>query len=126
MEIKRSLKYCLVFAVCVSFLAGCGKRDDESKPISEVKEEADQMTAEQLKSMAAKYKEAILAKNDEVEKVLAKLKDIPVTEMLGQEAKDIKADVDNLKSSVSALKERFEVYYDKLKEKGGDTSGLEL
>jgi hypothetical protein len=31
-----------------------------------------------------------------------------------------------LNKSVSALKDRFQVYYDKLKEKGGDISGLNI
>ena len=49
-----------------------------------------------------------------------------IAEMLGDEAKGLKAEVDTLTKSVSALKERFQVYYDKLKEKGGDLSGLTL
>jgi predicted nucleic acid-binding Zn-ribbon protein len=72
------------------------------------------------------YKEAIAAKNSDLEKLTAKLKEIPVTEMLGDEAKELKADIDNLNKSISALKERFEVYYQKLKEQGGDLSGLQV
>jgi len=46
--------------------------------------------------------------------------------MLGDEAKELKTEIEALNKSVSALKERFQVYYDKLKEKGGNLSGLEL
>jgi hypothetical protein len=76
--------------------------------------------------MAMKYKDAIMAKKGEVEKFTGELKDIPLTQMLGEEAKQLKSEIDALNKSVSALKERFEVYYNKLKEKGGDLSGLEL
>jgi len=107
-------------------LAGCGKKADENKPMTDVKAEADKMDASQLKAMATKYKDAIMAKQKDVEKIMAKLKDIPVTDMMGKEATGLKADIDSLNKSLSNLKARFQVYYDKLKEKGGDTSGLEL
>jgi len=108
-------------------IAGCGgKKADETKPISEVKTEAEKMDAGQLRSMAMTYKEAIVAKTDEVEKIAAKLKEIPVTELLGEKAKQLKTDIDSLTKSIDALKVRFDVYYAKLKEKSGDLSGLQL
>jgi len=70
------------------------------------------------------YKKAIVAKEGDVEKLAAQLKEIPVAEMLGEEAKGVKADMEKLQQSVSALQERFQIYYDTLKEKGGDVSGL--
>jgi len=108
-------------------IAGCGgKKADETKPISEVKTEAEKMDAGQLRSIAMTYKEAIVAKKGEVEKIAAKLKEIPVTELLGEKAKQLKTDIDSLTKSMDALKVRFEVYYAKLKEKSGDLSGLQL
>jgi hypothetical protein len=107
--------------------AGCGgKKADETKPLSEVKAEAEKMGAPDLRSMAMAYKEAIAAKKADVDKLAAKVAEVPVTEMLGEEAKKLKADMENVSKSVSALTERFQVYYDQLKVKGGDTSGLEL
>ena len=76
--------------------------------------------------MAIPYKEAIVAKKGDVEKITAKLKDIPAAELLGEQAKQLKADIDNLTKSLDLLKERFDVYYAKLKEKSADISGLEL
>ena len=112
--------------MCVLCLCGCGKKADENKPINEVKTEAGNMSIEELRSLALTYKDAIMAKKSEVEKVTGTLKDIPVAKMLGNEAKELKTEIDALSKSVSALKERFQVYYDKLKEKDGDLSGLEL
>ena len=117
--------YCLL-VLCSLSIWGCGKKADENKPISEVKAEAEKMNTDELRAMAMKYKESITAKKGEIEKVTTKLKGIPVTEMLGEEAKGLKADIDNLNKSVSALKERFDIYYEKLKEKGGDVSGLQI
>jgi hypothetical protein len=125
MKTVRNVVFCLL-AVSLLVLGGCGKKADETKPLSDVKAEAESMSVEKLRSMAVTYKDAITAKKGEIEKVVDKLKDIPVAEMLGDEAKGLKTDIDSLTKSVSALKERFQVYYDKLKEKGGDLSGLTL
>jgi ATP-dependent Clp protease ATP-binding subunit ClpA len=115
-----------MLTMSVLFLFGCGKKADENKPISEVKAEAEKMSAADLKAIAMKYKDAIEAKKADVEKITAKLKEIPVTQMLGEQAKQLKGDIDNLNKSVTALRERFQIYYDQLKTKGGDLSGLQI
>ena len=123
--LKSVLLYLLVFAGVLA-LSSCGKKADESKPISEVKAEAEKMDVGQLKSMAMTYKDAIVAKKGEVTKVAEQLKDLGVAKALSEEAKALKTDIDSLNKSVSALNERFKIYFDKLKEKGGDLSGLEI
>ena len=125
MKTVRNVTFCLL-VVCFLALVGCGKKADESKPLNEVKAEAEKMSVEKLRSMALTYKDAIMAKKGEVEKVAGKLKDIPVAKMLGDEAKELNTEIEALNKSVSALKERFQIYYGKLKEKGGNLSGLEL
>ena len=122
---KNTILCCLLVLISLT-LCGCGKKADENKPIGEVKAEAEKMSVEKLRSMTMTYKDAITAKKDEVGKLTSKLKDIPLTKMMGDEAKGLKADIDGLNKSVSALKERFEVYYNKLKEKGGNLSGLNI
>ncbi len=126
MKITSKVVFCGLVVLGLLSLYGCGKKTDENKPLDQVKSEAEKMDARQLRDMAGKYKEAIMAKKGEVEKVAARLKEIPVTEVLGQEAKELKADIDAMNKSVNALKDRFEVYYNKLKETGGDLSGLDI
>ena len=126
MKTARTIIFCCLSILCLLALPGCGKKADENKPLSEVGAEAEQMNVEQLRSMAMKYKDAIMAKKTEVEEFTGKLKDIPVTQMLGKEAKELKGEIEVLNKSVSALKERFKVYYNKLKEEDGNLSGLEL
>jgi len=115
-----------MIAGCLLGLMGCGKKADENKPIADVQAEAAKMNVEQLKAKAMAYKDAIVAKKAEIEKITAKITEIPVTEALGTEAKALKAEIENLNKSVTALTERFQVYYSKLKEMGGDISGLEI
>ncbi len=126
MKTTRNITFYCLLTLCFVTLFGCSKKADESKPLNEVKAEAEKMGAEKLRSMAMKYKDAIMAKKGEVEKVAGKIKDIAVTKMLGDEAKALKSNIETLNKSMSALKERFQVYYNKLKEKSGDTSGLQI
>ena len=125
MKTVRNIVFCLL-VVCVLALSGCGSKADETKPINDVKSEAEGMSVEKLRSTAMAYKDALVAKKGEVEKVMAKLKDVPVAKIMNDEAKGLKTEIDALAGSVSALKARFQVYYDKLKEKGGDLSGLDI
>ena len=118
-----------ILMLCTALiLAGCGSKSeaDETKPLSEVKAEAEKMSVEQLKDIAMQYKKAIEAKQPEVEKLMQQLAEIPITEKLGEEAKSLTADIEQLNSSLKALKERFDVYYNKLIELKADVSSLKL
>jgi PBP1b-binding outer membrane lipoprotein LpoB len=126
MKTKRNVAIiCLLLTFCL-VITGCGKKADESKPMSEVKAEAEKMSTDDLEAAAKKYMDAAVAKKGEIEKLTAKLKDIPIAQMAGDEAKKIKDEVDAVTKSLSALTERFQVYYDKLKEKGIDVSALKI
>lgn len=107
-------------------VCGCGKKADADKPISEVKAEAEKMDVSQLRDTAMKYKDTITAKMEDLKNEGVKLKDIPVAEMMGDKAKQINANIDEIKKKIDALKERFNIYLAELKKKGGDISGLEI
>jgi len=126
MKDVRNIRFYCLLGLCVLALLGCGKKADENKPISEVKAEAEKMSVAELRSMALKYKEALMAKEGDVEKIMAELKEVPLAKKLGEEAVGLKADIDNVNKSISALMERFEIYYNEIKEKGGDLSGLKI
>jgi len=99
---------------------------DTEKPVAEIQAQAETMSVESLKATALKYKEAILAKQADISALAAKVKEIPLAEALGDEAKKLKTDLTNLETSLKSLKDRFQVYYDTLKKKGGDATGLEV
>ncbi len=122
---KKMNVYCLL-ALCAIFMFGCSKKTDVNvnKPIGEVKAEAEKMDVSQLKDMAMKYQAMLEAKKADVDKIAAQLKAIPVTELIGSKASKLKTDMDNLAKSMADLKERFDVYYNLLKQKGGDLTGL--
>ncbi len=126
MKNLRNITICCLLVLLVAALSGCGSKADEDKPISDVKAEAEKMDVDQLRDVAMQYKDALVAKKADVAEITAKLKEIPITEIMGEEAKNIKAEIDNLNKSASALKERFQVYYNNLKAKDGDLSGLKI
>ncbi len=116
----------VLMAGCLLGLAGCGKKADSEQPIADVQAEANKMNVEQLKAKAIEYKDAIVAKKAELEKLAAKLQAIPITQQMGAEAKGLQTDIANLSKAMASLTERFQIYYSKLQEMGGDVSGLEI
>ena len=98
----------------------------DTVPVADVKAEASKMNLEQLKAKAMEYKDIIVSKKAMLSTSTAKLKEIPLTEQMGTEAKGLQAEISTLSKSVSALTERFQVYYNKYKEMGGDVSNLRI
>ena len=96
MTIVRRIGLCWLLLVCSLVLVGCGEKAgkgasvDENKPVSEVQAEAEKMDISQLKQIAMKYRDAIVAKKGDIEKITTDLKKIPIAEALGEEAKKLK------------------------------------
>ena len=152
MKVRMRSVFCGLTVVCLLAIIGCSKKEEPGKtapaapgaagtpapgtvapttvdtttPVAEVQAQAQTMSVEDLKATALKYKQAILDKQAQIEQVVAKIKQLPVTEALGKEAQTLKIDLQNLQASVTALKERFQIYYSTLKQKGADLAGLEI
>jgi len=152
MKVTKITAICCLLVLSSLFLAGCRKKAaaekpaagvqttaaaekpaaavpagvDIAKPIADIKAEAEKMNVDQLRAKAMDYKNAIVAKKAELEKLTAKLKEIPLAQQLGTEAKAIQADIASVNKAIAPLTERFQVYYNTLKEKGGNLAGLEI
>jgi hypothetical protein len=87
----------VVMMATLLIVCGCGKKADATKPIPEVKAEAEKMDTAQLRSTAMSYKDAIAAKAEEIKAEGMKLKDIPIADMMGPKAKELNAKIDELK-----------------------------
>jgi len=116
--VMRKIVKILMPVILVSFiLAGCAGGVNENKPIAEVRTEAESMTANQLQAMVDKYKKVIESKKAELRKLNEKLRAIPVTELLGDEAKAIKGGIEAVAKSIRAFGERLNVYARELGQK---------
>ena len=123
---KKTILFLLVGVLLLN-LSGCSKKSaDETMPLDQVKAEAEKMDTSQLRTMALRYKDTIAAKQSELSGISEQIKAINPAELLGEKAKQLKAQMSDIEKSVSALKERFNIYYEQLKAKAGDLSGLEI
>ena len=113
----KLLRICLLLPLC--FLFGCGGDSvDTETSVAEVKQEAESMSVEDLKAKAMTYKSAIESKVKELEPLKEKLAEIPLAEQMGDEAKELQAEVADLTKELADIKERLDVYLDALKAKG--------
>ena len=98
----------------VAMLTGCGGSSstaiDENKPIDQVAADAAKMGKAELQTMVTKYEAAIAEKGKELEALQAKVKEIPITEMMGDKAKALKNDVSKITASMSKLKDQMAAY----------------
>ncbi len=105
---------------------GCSKKEEEAEAPEpsfyvKVKTEAEQKEPNELKTEAMKYQEEIAALQLELEKLKTKLQTVPFEEILEEDAKRL----EELNKSISTLKKRYDIYFQELREKGEDTTGLQ-
>ncbi len=97
---------------------------DLEKTVADLKAEAAEMSLDDLKAVAEKYKDAIADKSAMIDKIMEKQKDIPVLEKAGEEAQKLMNELKELNEAIKPLTDRFQVYLDAIKAKGGDISTL--
>ena len=99
----------------VALLSGCGGSSsnssiDENKPVSQIAADANKMTQADLQKMVDKYNAAIAAKGKELEALTAKIKAIPLTDLMGDKAKTLKGEMSAVTASMGKLKDQLAVY----------------
>jgi len=119
---------CCGLAIAMVATPGCEKKEggEASKPIEQVQKEVEKMDVDALRAKANKIKDAIADKQGDLEGIAKKLKEFSPTEMLGDDAKKVKAEMDDLTKAIKDLKAQLDVYISKLKEKGADVTGLDI
>jgi len=112
----RGFKWILGFAVVV-LLAGCvtGSGGGDAAGMDQLATEAATMGKADLQSMVSKYKGLIAEKVDVAGQLKAKLKEIPVAEMLGEKATALKDELGDTLALISQLKDKLAVYTSALK-----------
>lgn len=97
--------------VLAAMLSGCGGSGiDENKPMDQVAADAAKMSQAELQKMVDKYEGVIADKMKEVDALTAKIKEIPLTELMGEKAKALKEDASELGASLNKLKDQMAVY----------------
>ena len=95
----------LIGLMVLSVLAGCGGSGiDENKPVDQVAAEAAQMSQAELQKMVDKYQSAIADKSKEVEALKEKLQQIPISDLMSDEARKLKGEASDVMDSLDKLK----------------------
>ena len=121
----------IIFLLFVLLITGCGRESaelevDKDKPLEEVKQQASQLDNRQLREMTMRYKKAIMEKEPEINNLMKKLQDQPLAGTDPEEIKVVQEEITELTESISALKTRYQIYYDALAETGADMTELSL
>lgn len=99
---------------------------DLNLSMDEVKAKASAYKLPELTAYANGYKDVLLEKKAQLTALADQLKGLPVAEMLGGKGKEIKTQLSQYTGQLSALKERYSVYLDLLKNFGVDLSAYGL
>lgn len=99
---------------------------DQDSNIPEITAKAKQMAVENLRKMAEQYRDAITQQQQKLHALTEKFIAIDDAEKNTPEADKLKATIDEIYKHLPVLKERFHVYYDALKEKAGNLTGLNI
>lgn len=97
-----------------------------SQPVADIKAKAANYNQSELLATANAYKDAILAKKDQLTGLTTQLKGLGMTDLLGEKGAAIKNQLTQYTSQLSGLKERYSVYLDMLKKFGVDLSSFGL
>lgn len=95
-----------------------------NQPIADIKTKVASLGQSELLATANAYKDAILAKKDQLAGLSAQLKELGMADILGEKGKAIKDQLSQYTSQLAGLKERYSVYLDMLKKFGVDLSAF--
>lgn len=106
----------LAMLVCGALmLAGCGSNVDENKTPEQIRAEIQDLDMEKIQAIVADYQKAIEKKAAELKAEVEKLAAIPLTEQLGEEAKKIRGNLEDITKSLDKLKANMAAYAEGLK-----------
>lgn len=131
----------LMSLLTLTLIGSCKKKSEEEKAIDkavptveqieEKVEEAElevelpaeavefaDMTDEQLKGKLTEHEKLLDVQTAELSSLQNQLKELPVTEMLGDKAKNIKADIEAMVGSIAENQKGYDKYYNELVRRG--------
>jgi hypothetical protein len=116
-EKMKNAKWILGFAAVLAMLTGCvtGSGGGDPAGRDQLAVEAATMDKADLQMMVDKYT-GLIAQNTSLANALkAKLKEVPVAEMMGEKATALKTELSDTMTLISQLKDKLAVYTDALK-----------
>ena len=124
--VKHRVLSSLLLMMIMTTATGCAKKADTSKPLDQIKSEAQTMSVKDLQSYAQLYAKAIMNQKEQLSKVADQIKTLTPAEIIGTKAQDIKKQLSRIETQVGSLNERYQIYAEKFKEKGGDLATVKM
>lgn len=102
----------LLALLIIAFMTGCGESGgiDENKPLDQVAAEAAQLSKEKLQSLVSEYEALIAEKTEQLKDAEAQIKNLSISDLMGENAQNIKEETKNLSTSIRKLNEQLAVY----------------
>ncbi len=116
----------VIFCIAALSVTGCSKKADTTKSIEQIQTEVQNMPIGDLQKTAETYAREIQGKQGDVEKVLAKVKELSPTQLLGDEGAKIKSQASKLQAELGELTQRYQIYAQKFQEKGWDPAQIKI
>lgn len=101
-----------VILAAALLLAGCGGSNsiDENTPIDQVAADAAKMGKAELQTMVDKYEAAVAEKVSQLDALKMQVKEIPLSELMGEKSKSLKTELGDITTSLDKLKDQMKVY----------------
>jgi hypothetical protein len=99
---------------------------DQGSSVAEISAAAKEMTADNLRKMAEKYRDLVAANQQKLTTLTEQYVAVPLTEKNTPQAEALKAAIDEVYKGLPLIKDRYKAYYDALKEKAGNLAGLDI
>ena len=99
---------------------------DLNQSVEQIQEKVAQFDKTQVLAYADQYKTVLLEKKDQIADLTGQMKDLSMTEMMGDKAKALKEQIAQYSEQLDGLKDRYSVYLNKLEEFGVDLSAYTL
>ncbi|QHI68662.1 hypothetical protein [Tichowtungia aerotolerans] len=97
-----------------------------TEPVTAVKEKVATYSQPELMARVEQYKQSILEKKEQLSGLTSQLKDLSMMELLSEKGAALKEQASRYTEQLSALKERYGIYIDKLKTLGVNLPDLPL
>jgi TolA-binding protein len=111
--------------LCAAALpVGCSQKADPRRPLEKVRQEAASMNAAQLELRARAYVDEIEKQRAEIQKIQEKIRKMPLDKVFDNNF--LQNDIKKIGRKAEALFERYLIYVNALKEKGGDLDKVRL
>lgn len=105
----RIVKGLMVLAA-VALLSGCSDEINEDKPVAQVQAEAAKMKPEKLQAKVAEYEVLLAEKAAGIKDIEKQIKELSISELMGEKAKSLKAEMGALTTSLDKLRKQMEAY----------------